>query len=116
MHQSIRTQLIQIWRVTLQLDGQNRGASLSAILLSSFPRENCGSLRFVSLLGRSIAFAVETTVFGIPNYIAIVDWANIQSQSHRDGALNLSYPRKVISINFTAVSRSIRLLFIHKLT
>jgi len=88
------------------------------MLLSSFPRENCGSLRFVSLLGRSIAFAVKTTVFGIPNYIAIVDWAraNIQSQSHREAALNLSYPRKVISINFTAVSRSIRLLFIHKLT
>ena len=118
MHQSIRTQLIQVWRVTLQLDSQNRGASLSAMLLSSFSRENCGSLRFISLLGRSIAFAVQTNVLGIPDYIAIVDWvkANVQSQSHRDAALNLLYPRKVMSINLTPVSRSFRLLFIHKLT
>jgi hypothetical protein len=88
------------------------------MLLSSFPRENCGLLRFISLLGRSVAFGVQTNVLGIPDYIAIVDWAkaNIQSQSHRDAALNLLYPRKVMAIDFVLVSRSVRLLFIHKLT
>ena len=109
----IGNQLVQIWRVTIQqVNGQNHGTSLSATCLSSFPREDCGLLRAISLLGRSIAFAITTVREGIPHYISIVNWAeaNIQNQSHCDVALKLSYPRKVISVGHREllVSGSIR--------
>ena len=121
-YQSIRTQIVQVWCVTLQLDGQNHGTSLSATHLSSFPRENCGSLRAISLLGTSIAFGVRTTGNdpGIPHYVAIVNWAeaNVQAQgrSHRNDASELSYPRKVISTYASPVSGSVGSLFIYKFT
>jgi len=116
VREPIGTQLIQIWHVTLQqVNVQYRGTSLSATLLSSFPREDCGLLRAISLLGRSIAFAITTVHEGIPHYISIVNWAeaNIQNQSHCDIALKLSYPRKVISVGRELlVSRSIRLHYV----
>jgi len=89
-----------VWKVTLQLDDQNRGASLSATRLSSFPREDCGLVDAISLLGKYIAFGVITTTDAF-HYMAIVDWekANSQSQSHRRTALKLSYPRKIIPID-----------------
>jgi len=100
--------------VTLQLDDQNHGTSLSATHLSTFPRENYGVLRFISLLGRSIAFGVNS-----PSYLAIVDWAeaNVQSQAHRgSAALKLSYPKKIIRPYSEPVSGLIGSLFIRKLT
>jgi len=51
---STRTQIVQVWHVTLQLD-QNDGASLSAVLLSSFHCEDCGRLESISILGKFIA-------------------------------------------------------------
>jgi hypothetical protein len=102
--------------VTLQLDDQNHGTSLSATHLSTFPRENCGVLRFISLLGRSIAFGVHN----FHPYVAIVDWAeaNIHSQAHRGRAalkLKLSYPKKIIRLYSEPVSGFIGSLFIRKL-
>ena len=115
-----RKQLVRIWHITLQLDDQNHGTSLSATRLSFFPRENCGSLLLISLLGRYIAFGVGIHSNDIErhHYIAIVDWAeaNIQSQSHRNAVLKLSYPRKIILLHFELVSRSIGSLFACKLT
>jgi len=90
-----RTQIVQVWHVTLQLD-QNDGASLSAMLLSSFHRENRGELRSISILGKSIAFGVSTPrQTDMSCYVAIVDWAQagIHNRSHPG---SLSYPRTII--------------------
>lgn len=102
--------------MTLQLDDQNHGTSLSATHLSTFPRENYGVLRFISLLGTSIAFGVSD----IHPYVAIVDWAkaniHIQSQAHKGRAalkLKLSYPKKIIRLYSEPVSGFIPSLFVN---
>ncbi|KIM41977.1 hypothetical protein M413DRAFT_27514 [Hebeloma cylindrosporum] len=100
VHMSTRVpiQLIQVWHVTLELDDQNHGRSLSAKRLSSFYRENCGELQCLSLLGTFVAFGVITRP-PQPSYVSVVDWAkaaNIHNPSHRRPATSLSYLRKVI--------------------
>ncbi|KIM39644.1 hypothetical protein M413DRAFT_29339 [Hebeloma cylindrosporum] len=113
-HLSPRIQIVQVWHITLELDDQNRGTRLSATRLSLFLRENYGLLRFMSLLGGSIAFGVEGTRedygFQVTHHLAIVDWAeaNVQNRSHRRSELKLSYRRKIIA--FYTELRWMRLL------
>ena len=107
-YRSTPTQIVQVWRVTLQLD-QNDGASLSAVLLSSFHREDCGTLCSISILGKFIAFGVSPPR-GLPCYVAIVDWAraDIHNRSHPE---SLSYPRTIIYYQQTPVCTFIVIVF-----
>jgi len=110
-YRSTRIQIVQVWRVTLQLD-QNHGASLSAVLLSSFHREDCGTLCSISILGKFVAFGVSTPGgMDLPCYVAIVDWAkaDIHNRSHPG---SLSYPRTILC--YEGVPHKVQLLPGHR--
>jgi hypothetical protein len=66
----IRIHLIQVWRVALEPDDQNHRSGLSAMFLSSFPREDYGDVCCLSLLGTSVAFQCIRTTAHSPNRVS----------------------------------------------
>jgi len=90
------TATIQIIRVTLELDTDNRGIGLSATVLATFSRET-GKVQSISLIGRAISYLMNCPD-AFFSYVVVINWVNAFAHVQAKGKLSLSYKKRIICI------------------
>ncbi|KAF9471258.1 hypothetical protein BDN70DRAFT_586885 [Pholiota conissans] len=96
-YQSPRVQFVQVWQVALKFGDEHQPDRLSALLLSSFPREDCGTLDSLSIHGQYIAFGIERhSDPEMYSYVSTVNWSEADHMN-RLPTHSLAYPRKIIT-------------------
>jgi hypothetical protein len=81
---------IQIWKVVLVLDEQQRGIGFQSVLLASFPQEPRIDIIYVlSLLGPHIAFTAHCLDCHEDQQMFVVNWQTANGES-------VNYPRRPI--------------------
>ena len=81
---------IQIWKVVLVLNGQQRGVGLRSVLLASFPQEPLiEKIYILSLLGSHVAFTAECSECYQPEQTFIVNWKMANGKS-------VNFPRQLL--------------------
>jgi len=95
--------MIQIIRVTLELDIDNRGTGSSATVLATFFRETSGKVQSISLIGRVISYLVNYPDAFLA-YVVVINWVKALVHVQTKGKLSLSYMKRVIYIGDHQVS------------
>ncbi|KIM36612.1 hypothetical protein M413DRAFT_285660 [Hebeloma cylindrosporum] len=107
-----KAQSVQIWRMELALDDQQRGVGLTAKLLGSFPLENyIDGIFGLSIRGPHVAISLLAPRHTDSHLTFIIDWkqADGDQKNYPRRLIHPPYGKEPLSISFLATNYSLLL-------
>ncbi|CAA7268982.1 unnamed protein product [Cyclocybe aegerita] len=82
---------LQVWQVSVVLDGQGRGMELQSCLLSFFVQSSGGQVPSLSISGQRLAYSFVTLDRRLPCYVFVVHWPSVDS-------LTTPFPQRMFTV------------------